>query len=91
MKDELTKIPMLAYWPKAGHVIQVDESMKGLGAVLLQKNTLLYMHPEHGHQQIQGPPTQRVLLSVVFGLGRFERPHHYVLAAKSWYRLTTSH
>ena len=36
IKDELTKIPVLAYFDlKVDHIIQVDGSVKGLGAMLL--------------------------------------------------------
>ena len=39
IKDELAKTPVLAYFDlKANHIIQVSGFMKGLSAVLLQKD-----------------------------------------------------
>ena len=36
IKEELTKTLVLAYFdPKADHIIQVDGSMKGMGALLV--------------------------------------------------------
>ena len=81
IKDELIKTPVLEYFdPKADHIIQVDRSMKGNGAVLLQKGRpVMYasgtlMPAETGYFNIE-----RELLSVVFGL---ETLHHHVFCSK---------
>ena len=81
IKKGLTKTPVLAYFnPKEDHFIQVDGSMKGFGAVLLQKGRpLIYvsrmlMPAETGYSNIK-----RDLLSVICGLERF---HHYVFGSK---------
>ena len=66
--------------PKADHIIQVDGSIKGLGAVLLQEGrSAIYasrtLTPgETGYFNIK-----RELLSLVVGL---ERIHHFVLGSK---------
>ena len=81
IKEELTKTPILAYFDcKAEHVIELDGSMKGFGAVLLQKaRPVIYvsrtlMPPETGYFNIK-----RELLSFILGLGRL---HHYIFGNK---------
>ena len=80
IKDKLTQTPRLAYFdPKADHFIQVDGSMKDLGAVLFQKSIpVIYasrtlVPAESGYSNIE-----RELFSVVFGI---ERLHHYIFGS----------
>ena len=80
-KYELTKTSVFVYfYPKADHIIQVVESMKGLTALLLQKGRpVIYVSTtlilaETGKINIESE-----LPSVVFDL---ERLHHYVLGSK---------
>ena len=70
IKEELIKTLVLANFnPKTDHIIQVDRSMKGLGAVLLQKDIpVIYVSrtltlAETGYSYIK-----KELLSVMFGL-----------------------
>ena len=81
IKEELAKTIVLAYFnPKVDHNIQVDRSMKGLGAVLLQKGrpviymSRMLMPTETGYSNIK-----RELLSMIF---RLERLHHYIFSCK---------
>ena len=90
IKDELTKSLVLAYFdPKAECITQVDGSMKGLSAVLLQKDKpVIYASrtltlAETGYFNIK-----REVISVVFTWKDYIA---ICLAAKSRYQLTTSH
>ena len=73
-------VVLVHFDPKADHIMQVDRSMKALGAVLLQK-----YRPDIYASNILTPAetgysnTERELLSVVFGLKRL---HHYVFCSK---------
>ena len=81
IEEELAKTPVLAYfYPKADYIIQVDRSMKGLGAVLLQKDgPVIYvsgtlMPAERGYYNIE-----RELFSIIF---RLKRLHHYIFGSQ---------
>ena len=82
-KEELTKTLVLTYLdPKADHIIQVDGSMKDLGAVLLHKGrpviyvARMLIPAETGYFNII-----RELICVVF---RLERLQHYIFGSKDW-------
>ena len=81
IKEELAKTPGLAYFdPKEDHMIQVDRSMKGLDAGVIQKGRpVIYMSrtltlAEAGYSNIK-----RELLSIAFRLGRL---HHYIFGSR---------
>lgn len=77
IKEELTRIPVLTYFNQnAEHVIQTDASMKGLGAVLLQKGRpVIYASRTLTPAEERYSNIERELLGVVFAMGRL---HNYV-------------
>ena len=77
IKNELTKTPVLAYFnPKSEHVIRTDASMKGLGAVLLQKRRpVIYVSRTLTSGEEHNSNIERELLGVVLAK---ERLHNYV-------------
>ena len=88
IKEELTKTPVLAYFnPKADHIIQVDGSMKGSGAIPLQKGKpVIYVSRALTTGKIGYLDIKREHLRILFG---FYRLHHYVLAAGLRYKPIT--
>ena len=89
IKEELTKSPVLIFYPKEDHVIQVDRSMKDLGAVLLQKGRpVIYMS-----RMLMAAETETPTLKVSYSASYSGRKGYITmsLAARSRYRLTTSH
>ena len=80
-QKELTKTPVVTYFDlMADHVIQVDGSMKGFGAVLVQNGrSVVYMSRTPTPAETGYTNIERELLSIVFGL---ERLHHNVLSSK---------
>ena len=75
-KEELTRTPVLAYFsPKAEHVIQTDDSMKGLGAALLQEGRpVIYVSRTLTPAEERYSNIERELLGVVFAM---KRPPNY--------------
>ena len=70
IKEELTKTPVLAYFDwKAYHIILVDRSVKGLGAVLLLKGRpVIYVSRMLTPAETGYFNTESKLLSIVFRL-----------------------
>ena len=80
-REELIKTLGLTYFDqKVDHIIQVDESMKGFGAVLLQKGRPAnYVSRMLMPADTSYPNIERELLSIIF---RLERSHHCVFGTK---------
>ena len=87
-QGRINQDPSFAYFnPKADHVIQVDGSRKGLGAILLHKGRpVIYVSRMLMPAVTSYPNIKRELLSIVFGLDRL---HHYIFGSKV--RVQTDH